>query len=106
MDISTIIISGVILLLIFDVYFIYHIRKKRQGSFKLVIENGIIKENKGNIPSEFLYDAQQLARINKPESLIINGSSITGNEPKLEFRGAISSELQEKFENSLTLSLQ
>ena len=106
MDTSTIIISGVILLLIFDVYFIYHIRKKRQGSFKLVIDKGIIKENKGHVPAEFLYDVQQLARINKPESLIINGSGITGSEPKLKFRGNISTELQEKFENSLTLSLQ
>ncbi|MCN4145298.1 MAG: hypothetical protein LC437_09900 [Thiohalomonas sp.] len=53
MDTLTVIIIGVVILLIFDVFLIHHVRKKRKGSFKLVIENGVITENKGNVPSEF-----------------------------------------------------
>lgn len=98
------VIIGVVLLLAFDVCFIFRIRKKRQGSFKLVIEKGVITESNGNIPAEFLYDMQQLARMTKPESLIINGSGLSGNSPKLEFRGHISAELQAKIEHSLILS--
>ena len=100
------IIIGVGILLIFDAFLIYYVRKKRKGSFKLVIEKGVITENKGNIPSEFLYDIQQLARINKPDSLVVNGSGITGNEPKLEILGFIEPELKTKIEQSLVLSLQ
>ena len=106
MDTLTVIILGVILLLIFDVFFIAHIRKKRQGNFKLVIEKGIIVENKGNVPPEFLYDVQQLARMYKPENLIINGHGVKGSEPELQFMGTITSELQSKIEHSLKLSLQ
>lgn len=106
MDTLTVIIIGVVILLIFDVFLIHHVRKKRKGSFKLVIEKGVITENKGNVPAEFLYDIQQLARINKPDSLIINGSGLAGNAPKLEFLGVIDSELREKMQQSLILSLQ
>ncbi|MCU7939188.1 MAG: hypothetical protein KZQ64_12745 [gamma proteobacterium symbiont of Bathyaustriella thionipta] len=106
MDTLTVIISGVVILLIFDAFLIYYVRKKRKGSFKLVIEKGVITENQGNIPSEFLYDIQQLARINKPDSLIINGSGLTTNDPKLEFLGVIDPQLQIKMEQSLVLSLQ
>lgn len=106
MDTLTIIIIAVSLLLIFDVFLIRRIRKKRQGRFKLVIEKGIIIENKGTVPSGFLYDVQQLSRITKPDSLIINGSGIETAAPKLEFRGNVSAELKAKIEHSLTLSLQ
>ncbi len=106
MDTLTIIIIGVVILLIFDAILIFYIRKKRNGSFKLVIEKGIITENIGNIPSEFLYDVQQLARINKPESLIINGRGINSSRPQLEFFGVIDAQLQQKIEHSLTLSLR
>jgi hypothetical protein len=106
MDTLTIIILGVIFLLIFDAFFIFYVRKKRQGSFKLVIEKGIIVETKGTIPSEFLYDMQQLARMYKPENLIINGSGSTKRIPRLDFLGNISPELQDKIEQSLKLSLQ
>lgn len=106
MDTLTVIIIGVLILLIFDAFLINHLRKKRKDSFKLVIEKGIITQNNGNIPSEFLYDIQQLSRINKPDALIINGSNISSNEPKLEIKGVISPELQEKIEYSLVLSLK
>ena len=106
MDTLTVIIIGVLLLLIVDAFLIYHVRKKRKDSFKLVIEDGIITKNSGNIPSEFLYDIQQLARINKPDTLIINGSAISSGSPKLEFKGVLSPELQQKIEHSLSLSLQ
>ena len=106
MDTLSVIIIGVLVLLIFDAFLIFHIRKKRRGSFKLVIEKGVITENNGNVPAEFLYDIQQLARISKPDSLIINGSGIAGIAPVLEFRGNISPELRAKIEHSLTLSLQ
>ncbi len=106
MDILSIIIIGVVVLLIADSFLIYYVRRKRRGSFKLVIEKGIIIENNGNVPAEFLYDIQQLARMSKPESLIINGSGIESSEPKLEFMGNISFELREKIEHALSLSLQ
>lgn len=106
MDTLSVIILGVVLLLIFDVFFIFHVRKKRQGSFKLVIEKGIIVENKGTVPAEFLYDIQQLSRMYKPENLIINGRDIHSSHPKLDFMGNINPELQGKIEHSLQLSLQ
>lgn len=106
MDTLTVIIIGVLVLLIFDAFLINHLRKKRKDSFKLVIEKGIITQNNGNIPSEFLYDIQQLSRINKPDALIINGSNISSDEPKLEIKGVISPELQKKIEYSLVLSLK
>ncbi len=106
MDTLTIIIIAVVLLLIADVFLIRHLRKKRQDCFKLVIEKGIIIENKGTVPSEFLYDVQQLSRINKPDSVIINGSGIEAGVPTLEIKGNISPELKAKIEHSLSLSLQ
>jgi len=106
MDTLSVIIIGVIVLLFFDGYFIHRIRKKRRNDFKLVIEKGIIVESKGSAPAEFLYDIQQLARIYKPENLIINGRDICSHKPKLEFLGTINPELQLKIEQSLQLSLQ
>ncbi|MCU7833862.1 MAG: hypothetical protein KZQ83_01320 [gamma proteobacterium symbiont of Taylorina sp.] len=106
MDILSIIIIGVAALLLADGFLIHYVRKKRKGSFKLVIEKGIITENQGNIPSEFLYDIQQLSRMSKPDSLIINGSGIESSEPSLEFLGNISVDLKEKIKHSLTISLQ
>ena len=106
MDILSIIIIGVVILFIADSFLIYFVRRKRKGSFKLVIEKGIIVENNGHVPAEFLYDIQQLSRMTKPESLIINGSGIQTSKPKLEFLGNISAELKTKIEHSLTLSLQ
>lgn len=106
MDTLTVIIIGVSILLIVDGFFIYYLRKKRKDRFKLVIEKGVVTENTGDIPSEFLYDIQQLSRINKPDTLIINGSNISSDTPKLEFKGVISPELQKKIEHSFVLSLQ
>ena len=106
MDTLTVIIIGVLILLIFDAFLINHLRKKRKDAFKLVIEKGIITKNDGNIPAEFLYDIQQLSRINKPDALIINGSNISSDEPKLEIKGVISPELQKKIKHSLVLSLK
>ena len=106
MDTLTVIIIGVSILLIFDAFLIYHLRRKRKDSFKLLIEKGVITEKKGNIPSEFLYDVQQLSRIYKPDTLIILGSNISSNDPKLEIKGLISPEIQKKIEDSLLLSLQ
>ena len=105
MDTLNVIIIGVILLLIFDVFFIFHVRRKRQSSFKLVIEKGFIVENNGAVPAEFLYDVQQLARMYKPESLIINGRNIK-SQPKLEILGSYNQELRNKIEKALELSLQ
>ncbi len=101
-----VIIIGVVILLIFDALLIGHVRKKRQGQFKLVIEKGVITENIGQVPSEFLYDVQQLARINKPDSLIINASDTNSAEPKLDFLGSIDDNLKQKIRHSLQLSLQ
>lgn len=106
MDTLTVIIIGVLLILIVDAFLIYHVRKKRKDSFKLIIEQGVITKNSGNIPSEFLYDVQQLSRINKPDALIINASEVSSGKPKLEFKGVITPELQQKIEQSLSLSLQ
>jgi hypothetical protein len=106
MDTLSVIIIGVIVVLIFDVYFIVHIRKKRQGMFKLVIEKGLVVEHQGNVPSEFLYDIQQLARIYKPDSLILNGSGINTSSPELKILGQLNEELKSKIERSLKLSLQ
>ena len=104
MDTLTIIIVGVIILLTFDAFFIFYIRRKRQGQFKIIIEKGVIIKNEGNIPSEFLYDVQQLVRMYKPENVIINGSGIKSGEPKMEIRGVIEPQLQEKIEQALKLS--
>lgn len=106
MDTLTVIIIGVSILLIFDAFLIVHLRKKRQDSFKIIVENAKVIDTSGNTPSEFLYDIQQLARINNIDTLILNGSSISSGEPKLEIRGVISAELQKKIEHSLELSLQ
>ena len=106
MDTLSVIIIGVVVLLVADGFLIHYVRRKRKGSFKLVIEKGIITENNGNIPAEFLYDIQQLSRMSKPDSLIINGSGIESREPRLEFLGNISVELKEKIRHSLMISLQ
>ena len=106
MDTLTVIIIGVVILLIFDALLIIHLKRKKKDRFKLIIEKGIITKDEGNIPSEFLYDVQQLSRINKPDALIINGSHILSSNPKLEFKGIISPELKIKIEDSLKLSLQ
>lgn len=106
MDSLSVIIIGVILLVIFDVYLLHRLRKKRRNDFKLVIEKGVIVENRGAVPAEFLYDVQQLARMHKTETLIINGREINSRAPKLDFLGTISPELQHKIEHALQLSLQ
>ncbi len=106
MDTLTIIIIGVAILLVFDVLLIVHIRKKRKGAFKIIVEKGVIVKNEGNIPSEFLYDVQQLVRMYKPDNIIINATGINTGAPKLEFRGVIEPELQLKIERALQLSLK
>ena len=105
MDTLTIIIIGVTFLLIFDALLIWHVRKKRKGAFKIIIEKGVIVKNEGTIPSEFLYDVQQLVRMYKPENIIINATGINSGEPRLEFRGVIKPELQLKIERALQLSI-
>ncbi len=106
MDTLTIIIIGVAVLLIFDTFLIRHLRNKKRDSFKLVIEDGVITKNDGNVPSEFLYDIQQLSRINKPDTLIIYGNGISSDKPTLEIKGQISPELKQKIEQSLMISVQ
>jgi len=106
MNTLSIIITGVIILLLFDIFLMRHIRKKRKGQFKLVIEKARVIETQGEPPSEFLYDLQQLARINNIEALIINGKNINTTSPDLEFLGNIEHQLKQKLVHSLTLSLQ
>ncbi len=106
MDTLTIIIIGVAVLLVFDALLILHIRKKPRNTFKMIIEKGVIVKNEGDIPSEFLYDVQQLVRMYKPENVIIYATEINTSEPKLEFRGGIEPELQLKIERALQLSIQ
>ncbi|MCW8932834.1 MAG: DUF3634 family protein [Gammaproteobacteria bacterium] len=106
MDTLTIIIVGVSAILIFDAFLIFHLKKKRKDSFKIIVEKAKVTQNTGNTPPEFLYDIQQLARINNVDTLIINGSKISSGSPNLEVKGNISQELQEKIEHSLELSLQ
>ena len=106
MDTLIIIIIGVTILLIFDGFLIQHLRKKRRDSFKVIVEQAKVTQNIGNTPPEFLYDIQQLARINNIDTLIINGSDISSDDPKMELKGIISSELQKKIEQSLELSLK
>lgn len=106
MDTLIIIIIGVTILLIFDGFLIQHLRKKRRDSFKVIVEQAKVTQNIGNTPPEFLYDIQQLARINNIDTLIINGSDISSDDPKMELKGIISPELQKKIEQSLELSLK
>jgi len=106
MDTLSVIIVVVLVLLLADAFLIYYIRRKRKGQFKLVIEKGVIAENIGDVPAEFLYDIQQLFRISKPKSLIINGIGINSSDPKLTFVGHISEDLKNKMKHSLKLSLQ
>ncbi len=106
MNTLTVIIIGVTALLIFDAFLIHHLRKKKKDSFKVIVEQAKVTQNIGNTPPEFLYDIQQLARINNIDALIINGSNISSDEPKLELKGIINSELQKKIEQSLELSLK
>ncbi|WP_198266497.1 hypothetical protein [sulfur-oxidizing endosymbiont of Gigantopelta aegis] len=106
MDTLTVIIIGVTVLLILDFFLISYLRKKRKDRFKIIIEEGIITQNSEHIPSEFLYDLQQLSRINKPDILIINGSGLLSKQPEMEFKGNASDDLKEKIKQSLILSLQ
>jgi len=106
MDTLTVIIIGVTILLIFDALLIQHLRKKKKDSFKVIVEQAKVTKNVGNTPPEFLYDIQQLARINHIDTLIINGSNISSEDPKMEIKGAVSPELKQKIEHSLELSLK
>lgn len=106
MDSLSIIIAGIVLLLVIDFFIIRQIRKKRQGSFKIVIEKGRISETKGNPPSEFLFDIQQLARMFHTETLIINGQGTHGKSPSLNFVGNINPQLRQKIDQAFHLSLQ
>jgi hypothetical protein len=82
-----------------------YLRYKHQHTFKIIIEKGLVIKNEGNIAAEFLYDIQQLSRINQPDGLIIKGSQLLSNNPIIKFEGVLSSELQQKIEHSLILSL-
>jgi len=94
----------VILILILLIAVLIYNNKK--ADFKLIIEKGVITERSGDIPSEFLYDIQQLARMNKPEKLLLKGYGITTNQPELKISGMIDKQLKSKMEYSLSLSLQ
>ncbi len=102
---SVLIFVCAFLILLWLAYTALQFISRRQGSFKIVIENGVITSHSESIPSEFLYDVQQIARIEKLQYLIIKGSGIKTSSPKLFFQGEISPQLQEKFSQSLTLSL-
>ena len=97
------IISSIFILILFVGLLIY---KNKKANFKLIVEKGVITERSGDIPSEFLYDIQQLARINKPEKFVLKGYGITDNKPELNIIGMIDIELKIKMEQSLILSLQ
>jgi hypothetical protein len=106
METLTLIIIGISLFLMLTLFLLISFKKKRQHHFKLIIEKGIITTNTANVPVEFLYDTQQLARIYKPDYLIINGRHINAKTPIIIFKGVISLELQTKLEQSLILSLK
>ncbi len=106
MNTLTVIIVGISLLLIFDFFLIRHLRKKKKDRFKVVVEQAKVTDTSGNIPSEFLYDIQQLARIHNIDALIINGSQVPSKTPELELKGLISSEIKEKIHHSLELSIK
>lgn len=106
MNTLTVIIIGVTILLIFDAFLIRHLRNKRKDSFKVIVEQAKVTKNVGNTPPEFLYDIQQLARINDIDTLIINGSNLSSESPEMELKGIVSPELKQKIERSLELSLR
>ena len=97
------IISGIFILMLLVGLLIY---KNKKASFKIIIEKGVITERNGDVPSEFLYDIQQLARINKPEKLVLKVYGIANNKPELKITGVIDEQLKTKMEQSLILSLQ
>ena len=103
MNTMMLLIGSIFILILLIGLLIY---KNTKASFKLIIEKGIITERSGDIPSEFLYDIQQLARINKPEKLLLKGCGITANKPELKITGVIDEQLKTKMEQSLILSLQ
>jgi len=99
---TTILITSSLFILILLVSLLIY---KKKASFTLIIEKGIITDRNGDIPSEFLYDIQQLARMNKPEKLVLKGYGITTNQPELKISGIIDKQLKSKMEHSLSLSL-
>jgi len=103
MNTMMLIISSIFILILLAGLLIYNNKK---ASFKIIIEKGVITERSADIPSEFLYDIQQLARINKPAKLVLKVYGITDNKPELKITGEIDLELKIKMEQSLILSLQ
>jgi hypothetical protein len=98
-------LTGVVVILLM-LYGAYWSRKKQQGVFKIIIENGYISSHTEIVPAEFLYDVEQIARIEKLPRIVINGVGIKTSSPRLIFKGELSQQLREKFQQSLTLSLQ
>ena len=102
---SLLVFIGFSLLLLF-VYLFYRIKKRLHESFKIVIENGYIAFRTDNVPAEFLYDVQQIARIEKLPALVIIGTGLKTDSPQLIFKGDLSAQLKQKIQHSLMLSLQ
>lgn len=98
-------LTGVVVILLM-LYGAYWSKKKQQGLFKIVIDNGYITSRTETVPAEFLYDVEQIARIEKLSHLVINGVGIKTSSPRLIFKGELSRQLREKFQKALTLSLQ
>ena len=99
-------IIGFLFLLLLLTVFLGYRKKRLQEGFKLVLENGLITSRTGTVPPEFLYDVQQIARIEKLQYLVIKGVGIKHSAPQLIFKGELSPQLREKFQHSLMLSLQ
>ncbi len=96
----------IIIIAIFILFIIRVLYKYHKNSFKVIIEKGKVTETYGDIPSEFLYDMQQLARIHQSDALILYGRGIKNNHPKLKISGVVDTQLKTKMEQSLILSLQ
>lgn len=103
---TIIIISCVILLLIFDGYFILRLRKKRQDRFKLFIEKGQVVEFNETVPEKFLEKVKTISQSHHIQQLFIYGYDLSSNAPYLEFQGSITPELKQLFQVALQASIQ
>ena len=96
----------VVILLLFDaVFFGFLLKRKRRIIFTVFVEEGVIKSHEGDIPSEFLFDVDQLSRIYKPGNIKISGIR-RHDSIYLEFSGPMPDELKEKYKKALVLALQ
>jgi len=96
----------IVILLLFDaVFFGFLLKRKRRVVFTLLIEEGAIKSHEGDIPSEFLFDVEQLSRMHKPGNIRITGRKCH-ERVYLEFSGPLPDELKEKYRDALNLALK